>query len=117
MLKAAYQKLFFNKIWPAVAGGMMITFFMYAYLISLNIDEETLNLVICTFLGMNGLCFLLALYQTGWGLWRVLALGAYLNRLPDMVRDRLEYDFKAGDQFPAGKSGSLRAKRKSSLIF
>ena len=98
MLKAAYQKLFLNKTWPAVAGGAAITLFMYVYLTSLNIDEETRNLVIYTFLGMNGLCFLLALYQTAWGLWRVLSLQAYLNRMPDLVRDRLEYDFQAGDQ-------------------
>ncbi len=98
MLKAAYQKLFLNKTWPAVAGGAAITLFMYVYLTSLNIDEETRNLVIYTFLGMNGLCFLLALYQTAWGLWRVLSLRAYLNRMPDLVRDRLEYDFQAGDQ-------------------
>ena len=91
MLKAAYQKLFLNKTWPAVAGGAAITLFMYVYLTSLNIDEETRNLVIYTFLGMNGLCFLLALYQTAWGLWRVLSLRAYLNRMPDLVRDRLEY--------------------------
>jgi len=98
MLKAAYQKLFFNKIWPAAAGGAVITLFMYAYLHSLGIEEETRNLVLYTFLGMNGLCFLLALYQTGWGILRVLTLRAYLGRLPDLVRDRLEYDFQAGDQ-------------------
>ncbi len=98
MLKAAYRTLFLNKIWLSGGVGVIVSIFLYAFVCSLGVDQETVELFLVTCLVMGGAIVLLLCMQMARGLAGIQTLRKQLGQMPDLLRDRLEYDFHAGDQ-------------------
>ena len=98
MVKAAYRKLFLNKIWLSLAGTLLTCFFLCSYVASMDVSGETVDMVVRFSLIVGGLMVFLVVYQVIWGLVQIQRLQDTLSGLPVFARERLEYDFGTGDQ-------------------
>ncbi len=98
MVKAAYQKLFANKIWLSLGVTLLTCCFLCGYVASMDVSEETVEMIVWFSVIAGGFVTILVIYQVIWGFVQIQKLKNYLNRLPVFVRERLEYDFRTGDQ-------------------
>ncbi len=98
MVKAAYRKLLLNKIWLSLVVILLTGLFLYRYVASMDVSEETIDMVFWISAGAAGLTILLVIYQMIWGLVQIRKLQRDLDRLPVFARERLEHDFQTGDQ-------------------
>ncbi len=112
MVKEAYRRFFLNKVWLYLVLVVLVSIFLYTYVSSLGVSGETVNLLVFVILLLGGLPALLGLLNMFGAFFKILAFTRELKRFPEFIRERLEYDFQAGDQI-----GDLYFTNSHLLVF
>ena len=63
MVKAAYQKLFANKIWLSLGVTLLTCCFLCGYVASMDVSEETVEMIVWFSVIAGGFVTNLVIYQ------------------------------------------------------